>query len=68
MNKSIFVACDVSSHEEILELLSKIHEEISGIKKVYNISQITHHKKLENLVNLINLFFMMVNSLILKIH
>ena len=32
MNKNIFVACDVSSQEEILELLSKIYEEISGIK------------------------------------
>ena len=32
MNKNIFIACDVSSHKEILELLSKIHEEISGIK------------------------------------
>ena len=32
MNKNIFVACDISSQEEILELLSKIHEEISGIK------------------------------------
>ncbi len=32
MNKSIFVACDVSSQKEILELLSKIHKEISGIK------------------------------------
>ena len=32
MNKCIFVACDVSSHKEILELLSKIHEEIYGIK------------------------------------
>ena len=32
MNKNIFLACDVSSHKEILELLSKIHREISGIK------------------------------------
>ena len=32
LNKKIFVACDVSSHKEILDLLSKIHEEISGIK------------------------------------
>ncbi len=32
MNKNIFVACDISNQEEILELLSKIHEEISGIK------------------------------------
>jgi len=32
MNKNIFVACDISSHKEIIELLSKIHKEISGIK------------------------------------
>tara|TARA_Y100000591_G_scaffold320928_1_gene335100 strand:- start:147 stop:821 length:675 start_codon:yes stop_codon:yes gene_type:complete len=32
MNKNIFVACDVSSQKEILELLSKIYEEISGVK------------------------------------
>ena len=32
MNKNIFVACDVSSQTEILELLSKIHNKISGIK------------------------------------
>ena len=32
MNKNIFVACDVSSQKEALELLSKIHNEISGIK------------------------------------
>tara|TARA_B100000003_G_scaffold176274_1_gene165408 strand:+ start:76 stop:750 length:675 start_codon:yes stop_codon:yes gene_type:complete len=32
MNKNIFVACDVSKQKEILELLSKIHENISGIK------------------------------------
>ena len=31
-NKNIFVACDVSSQKEILELLEAIHEEISGIK------------------------------------
>ncbi len=31
-NKNIFVACDVSSQKEILDLLSKIHAEISGIK------------------------------------
>jgi len=31
-NKNIFVACDVSSHEEILELLELIHTDISGIK------------------------------------
>ncbi|MBD1137779.1 orotidine-5'-phosphate decarboxylase [Pelagibacterales bacterium SAG-MED43] len=32
MNKNIFVACDVSSQKEILELLTKIYSEISGIK------------------------------------
>jgi len=32
MNKNIFVACDVSSQREILELLAKVHTEISGIK------------------------------------
>ena len=32
MNKNIFVACDVSSQEEILDLLELIHEDISGIK------------------------------------
>ena len=32
MNRNIFVACDVSSQKEILELLTKIHNEISGIK------------------------------------
>tara|TARA_B110001452_G_C15056591_1_gene368906 strand:+ start:47 stop:721 length:675 start_codon:yes stop_codon:yes gene_type:complete len=32
MNKRIFVACDVSSQKEILNLLDLIHEDISGIK------------------------------------
>ena len=32
MNKNIFVACDLSSQKEILELLPKIHDKISGIK------------------------------------
>ena len=32
MNKNIFVACDVSSQKEVLELLEQIHAEISGIK------------------------------------
>mgnify|MGYP001158894985 CR=1 FL=1 len=32
MNKKIFVACDVSSQKEILDLLELIHEDISGIK------------------------------------
>jgi len=31
-NKNIFVACDVSSQKEILDLLELIHEYISGIK------------------------------------
>ena len=31
-NKNIFVACDLSSQEEILNLLELIHEDISGIK------------------------------------
>jgi orotidine-5'-phosphate decarboxylase len=31
-NKNIFVACDVSSQKEILNLLEMIHEDISGIK------------------------------------
>jgi len=41
MNKNIFVACDVSSQKEILELLSKIYEEISGIK--IGLQYITRH-------------------------
>ena len=31
-NKSIFVACDISSQKEILALLELIHKDISGIK------------------------------------
>ena len=31
-NNNIFVACDVSSQKEILDLLELIHEDISGIK------------------------------------
>ena len=31
-HKNIFVACDVSSQKEILDLLELIHEDISGIK------------------------------------
>ena len=31
-NKNIFVACDLSSQKEILDLLESIHEDISGIK------------------------------------
>ena len=45
MNKIIFVACDVSSHKEILELLSEIHEEISGIK--IGLQYITRHSPKE---------------------
>ena len=32
MNKKIFVACDVSSQEEIIALLELIHKDIAGIK------------------------------------
>tara|TARA_B100000787_G_scaffold97891_1_gene72207 strand:+ start:43 stop:720 length:678 start_codon:yes stop_codon:yes gene_type:complete len=32
INKSIFIACDVSSQKEIIDLLELIHEDISGIK------------------------------------
>ena len=31
-NKNIFVACDISSQKEIIDLLELIHEDISGIK------------------------------------
>ena len=41
MIKNIFVACDVSSQKEIIELLSKIYEEISGIK--IGLQYITQH-------------------------
>ena len=41
MNKKIFVACDVSSQKEIIDLISKIHEEISGIK--IGLQYITRH-------------------------
>ena len=41
MNKNIFVACDVSSQKEILELLENIHQEISGIK--IGLQYITQH-------------------------
>ena len=40
-NKNIFVACDVSNQQEILDLLSKIHEKISGIK--IGLQYITNH-------------------------
>jgi len=36
-NKSIFVACDVSSQKEILDLLTQIHDDISGLKLDFNI-------------------------------
>jgi orotidine-5'-phosphate decarboxylase len=45
MNKNIFVACDVSSQKEILDLLSKIHKEISGIK--IGLQYITRHSSME---------------------
>ena len=32
INKNIFVACDMSSQKEIIDLLELIHEDISGIK------------------------------------
>jgi|TARA_Y100000389_G_scaffold41487_1_gene36189 orotidine-5'-phosphate decarboxylase len=41
INKNIFVACDVSSQKEILDLLSKIHKDISGIK--IGLQYITRH-------------------------
>ena len=40
-NKNIFVACDVSSQKEILDLLSKIYGDISGIK--IGLQYITKH-------------------------
>ena len=40
-NKNIFVACDVSSHKEILNLLTKIHKYIAGIK--IGLQYITKH-------------------------
>ena len=41
MNKKIFVACDVSSQKEAIDLISKIHKEISGIK--IGLQYITQH-------------------------
>ena len=32
MSKNIFVACDISSQKEVINLLEKIHHDISGIK------------------------------------
>ena len=48
-NKNIFVACDVSSQKQILDLLSEIHEKISGIK--IGLQYITRHspKEIEEL-------------------
>ena len=43
--KKIFLACDVSSQKEILDLLSKIHKEISGIK--IGLQYITRHSSME---------------------
>ena len=40
-NKNIFVACDVSSQKEILDLLSKIYKEITGIK--IGLQYLTNH-------------------------
>ena len=42
-NKNIFLACDVSSQKEILNLLSKIHADISGIK--IGLQYITGHSQ-----------------------
>ena len=44
-NKNIFVACDVSSQKEIINLLELIHKDISGIKIGYNISLKEAQKK-----------------------
>ena len=41
IDKNIFVACDVSSQKEILDLLSKIYNDISGIK--IGLQYITRH-------------------------
>ncbi|MDC3257695.1 orotidine-5'-phosphate decarboxylase [Candidatus Pelagibacter sp.] len=41
MNKKIFVACDVSSQKQIINLISKIHRDISGIK--IGLQYITRH-------------------------
>ena len=41
MNKNIYVACDLSSQKEILNLLSKIYKNISGIK--IGLQYITKH-------------------------
>ena len=66
-NKNIFVACDVSSQKEILDL-DDYHEDISGIK--IGLQYITQRspKEIRNFQSLKNLFFTMENFLILKIH
>ncbi len=40
-NKKIFLACDVSSQKEIIDLLSQIHEDIAGLK--IGLQYITRH-------------------------
>ena len=67
-NKNFFVACDVSSQKEILNLLELIHEDISGIK--IGLQYITQRspEEIRELSILKNLFFMMENFLILKTH
>ena len=67
-NKNIFVACDVSSQKEILDLLELIHEDISGIK--IGLQYITQRspEEIRELSKFKNLFSMMENFLILKIH
>ena len=32
MNKNIFVACDISSQKEVIDILEKIQDDIYGIK------------------------------------
>ena len=67
-NKNIFVACDVSSQKEILDLLELIHEDISGIK--IGLQYITQRspEEIRELSKFNKPIFMMVNFLILKIH
>ena len=68
MNKNIFVACDVSSQKEILDLLELIHEDISGIK--IGLQYITQRspKEIRELSRFNKPIFMMENFLTLKIH
>ena len=67
-NKNIFVACDVSSQKEILDLLELIHEDISGIK--IGLQYITQRspEEIRALSKFKKPIFMMENFLILKIH